>query len=487
MRARPTVVCLCLFFALLALLSLPGPAAASSRQQTIFDATSYLLGDVTDAQRRNRIRELDSMGVDTLRVLLVWRNLVPRPGAARPPAGFSAADPGDYPRRLWVGIDDLIRAADARGLRVLLSVGSPIPDWASASGRSSVKQPEPAEYRRLITAIGRRYGGSFRPGGSGCVLSICPPGVPKPQALPRVRFWSAWNEPNQDIFLQPQYKRGRPYAGRLYRRLFLAAQDGLDSSGHRRDPLLIAETAPSGGRSSTDPVDVLRGVLCLDSRFHRRGGCAPLSARGWAHHPYSPGVAPFAASSNPGLVNMATLGRLKRALARAARAGATRRRLPVYITEYGVQSVPDRRFGVGLKRQAEYLAISEHIAWRDGAVRSYGQYLMADDPPSYEFPFTTGLRLHSGRRKPAYRAFPLTLAVQRRGRRVVVWGHLRPGSGRRGVEVRVRGGGRGGRLRRVRTNSRGYFSFRSPFRAGRRWRAVSEGRAGPWVRAYRYR
>jgi len=487
MRIRRTVLRLCLASTLLALPAVPEPSAASSRQETIFDATSYLLGDVTDAQRRNRIHELASMGVDTLRVLLVWRNLVPSPGASGRPAGFSAADPGDYPRNLWVGIDDLIREADARGLRVLLSVGSPIPDWASAGGKSSVKQPEPAEYRRLMTAIGRRYGGSFRPGGGGCVLSICPPGTEPPPPLPRVRYWSAWNEPNQDIFLQPQYRSGRPYAGRLYRRLFLAAQAGLDRSGHDRDPLLIAETAPSGGRRSTDPVDFLRGVFCLDSGFHRSRRCAPLNARGWAHHPYSPGVAPFHVSSNPGLVNMATLGRLERALARAARAGATRRRLPVYITEYGVQSVPDRRFGVSLRRQAEYLAISEHIAWRDRAVGSYGQYLMADDPPSYEFPFTTGLRLHSGRRKPAYRAFPLILAVQRRGRRVLVWGHLRPGVGSRRVEIRVRGGGRSGLLRTVTTSGRGYFSFRSAFRAGRRWRAVSSGQSGPWIRAYRYR
>jgi hypothetical protein len=469
------------------LLATPGGAAASPRQETIFDATSYLIGDVTDAQRRTRIRELDRMGVDTLRVVLLWKNLVPQPGARERPAGFNPADPRDYPDRLWAGWDDLIRAADARGLRVLMTLGPPFPRWASAGGRSTIRNPRPAEYRRLVTAVGHRYGGSFRPGRGSCGLPVCPPLSTQPPPLPRVRFWSAWNEPNQDIFLQPQYRQGRPYAGRLYRRLFLAAQAGLDRSGHGRDPLLIAETAPSGGRSSTDPVAFLRGVLCLDSGFRRRRGCEPLDARGWAHHPYSPGLAPFEASTNPGLVNMATLGRLKRALARAARAGATRRRLPIYITEFGVQSVPDRRFGVSLRRQAEYLGIAEHMAWRDRSVRSYGQYLMADDPPSYVFRFTTGLRLHSGRKKPAYRAFPLTLAVRRRGRRVVIWGHLRPGEGRRRVEVRVRDGRRDRRLRVVSTNRRGYFTLRSPYRSGRRWRAVYDGRGGPLIRAYRFR
>ena len=480
-----------LALALLAAMLLPSSAAASSRQRTVFDATAYLIGDVTSAQRRNRLDELDRMGVDTLRVLLRWHNLVPSPDQPKPPARFNASDPHDYPRGLWDGIDEMVSGAEARGIRVLLTIGAPVPQWATVSGQSTVKNPLPQEYMQLMTAVGRRYGGSFRPGGSGlgCVLSVCPPvGQPQPP-LPKVTSFAVWSEPNQDLFLQPQYRGGRPYAGRLYRRLFLAAQQGLARSGHDKDLLLIGETAPSGGRSSTDPIDFLRGVLCLSPAFRPRGKCARIRADGWAHHPYSPGVAPFETSSNRGLINMATLGRLGAALRKAARAGRTKGRLPIYITEFGVQSVPDHQFGVSLKRQAEYLGISEFMAWRRKDVRSYGQYLMADDPPSFEFSFTTGLKLHSGRKKPAYKAFPLTLAVRRRGHRVLVWGHLRPGNGRRQVEVRVGGRGRDGRLRRLRTNARGYFSFGSAFRAGRRWRAVAstDGRRlkGPWVRAYR--
>jgi hypothetical protein len=491
MRLNAKVAAGCAAFALAASLgAAPGEAGAAARQQTIFDATAYLLGDVSNAQRRQRLNELDRLGVDTVRLVLHWRNLVPRPGRARRPAGFDPTDPRDYPRRLWAGIDDTVKGAASRNMRVLMTVSSPIPKWASASGRSTLREPVPAELRRLYAAIGARYSGRFRPGGDGggCGLPICPPGPGDPPPLPRVNFWSVWNEPNQDIFLRPQRKRGKPYAGRLYRRLFLAAQAGLREAGHGRDALLIAETAPSGGRSSTDPIDFLRSVLCLSPAFRRAGRCSPIRATGWAHHPYGPGLAPFQRPRNPGQVTLANLGRLHGALRRAARAGATARRLPVYITEYGVQSLPDREFGVGLRRQAEYLGIAEFLAWRDRRVRAHAQYLMVDDPPRYEFAFTTGLRLHSGRRKPAYRAFPLTLAVRRRGSRVRIWGHLRPGTGRRRVEIRVRGGGSAARrLRVVRTNRHGYFGFTSPFRRGRQWRALGPGGlAGPWIRAYRF-
>jgi uncharacterized protein YndB with AHSA1/START domain len=154
--------------------------------------------------------------------------------------------------------------------------------------------------------------------------------------------------------------------------------------------------------------------------------------------------------------------------------------------------VPDREFGVGLARQAEYLGISEYLAYRNRSVRSYSQYLMEDDPASFEFSFTTGLRRHSGRRKPSYRAFRLALAVRRVGRRrVLIWGHYRPG-GRRRVTIFVRRRGGGARkLRSVRTSGRGYFSLRSSFRSGRRWQAVAQTPGsdfrGTYVRAYRFR
>jgi hypothetical protein len=460
------------------LIAVPGAAGASQSQQTIFDATAALLGG-GERERRQGLNELDALGVDTIRIVFGWRSAAPAPGRARRPPAFDPANPGDYPRRAFSSLDAAIRGAAVRGMRVLLTPSGPIPDWASRSSRSRLAEPMPAELRRFVAALGRRYGGGFRPGVGA-------------EELPRVRHWSVWSEPNQDIFLRPQFRRGRPYSPRLYRRLFLAAQAGLRASGHGRDVLLVGETAPSGGRTGVDPIPFLRGMLCLDRSFDRRPGCRAIAASGYAHHPYSLGLAPHERSPNRGLVNLATIDRLTRALRRAAAAGATRRRLGLYMTEYGIQTRPDRRFGVSFGRQVVHLAISEFLAWREPAIRSYGQYLLRDDPPHYEFSFTTGLRRTSGRPKPSLRSFPMTLLVRRRGaRRVVVWGHVRPDGGRR-VEISYRDrGGRARLLRAVRTNRRGYFRFAARFRVGRRWAAecrLPGGRslAGPFLRAVRF-
>jgi hypothetical protein len=465
--------------AVAALLAMPAGAGASSAQQTIFDATAALLG-AEDRERKRRLDELDALGVDTIRIVLQWRSVAPSPGRAREPAGFNPADPRDYPPGAFHSLDAAIRGAAARRMRVLLTPTGPIPDWASRSGHSRLTEPLPSELRRFAAALGHRYGGEFRPGVGA-------------EELPRVRHWAVWSEPNQDIFLRPQFRRGRPYSPRLYRRLFLAAQAGLGASGHRGDVLLVGETAPSGGRTGIDPIPFLRGMLCLDRSFDRRPGCPAIAASGYAHHPYSLGLPPHRRSANPGLINLATIDRMIRALRRAAAAGATHRRLGLYLTEYGIQTRPDRRFGVSFARQVAYLAISEFLAWREPAIRSYAQYLLRDDPPHYEFSFTTGLRRSSGRPKPSLRSFPMTLLVRRRGaRRVVLWGHVRPEGGPRRVEVSYRDrDGKARVLRAVRTNRRGYFRFAARFRVGRRWAAecrLPGGRrlAGPYLRAVRF-
>ena len=326
-------------------------------------------------------------------------------------------------------------------MNVLLTPSAPIPDWASSSGSSRLANPEPIEFFRFVRALAARYDGIPPiPGDLSCIPD--PPRPCEPESdreLPRVRFWSVWNEPNQDLFLRPQRRDGRPYSPRLYRRLFLAAQQALRDSGHGNDRLLIGETAPSGGRGGVDPIDFMRGVLCLDRRFKPKRDCPKLEAGGWAHHPYSLGLAPYERSPNPDLINLARIDRLTGALERAYRAGALTRHLDVYMTEYGIQTRPDREFGVSLRRQVAELAISEFLAWRDRQVRSYAQYLLFDDPPEFEFSFTTGLRRNNGRAKPAYRAFPLTLLVRRRGSRgVAIWGHVRPADERVRVTVSYR-------------------------------------------------
>lgn len=470
------------------LMAAAAPSAWAGRgQETIFDATNDLLLAESEQARQGILDELQDLGVDIVRIVVPWRAIVPAPDAAEVPPGFDPADPADYSGGELNSIDQSVRGATARGMRVLLTPSAPIPDWASLSGASALADPMPSAFEQLLVGLGRRYGGSF---GSECSLPpdlLCLPGQRGP--LPRVGFWSVWNEPNLDLFLRPQYRRGKPVAGNIYRRLFLAAQAGLRRSGHGADPVLIGETSPSSGERSTAPLDFLAQALCLTSRSRLRAGCRPLSAAGWAHHPYDPFGSPIQ-SSAPWLLGIPALKRLTGALGRAAAGGATIGRLPVYVTEYGVESIPDPR-GVSLARQAEYLGLGEYLLWLDPAVRSYGQYLLHDDRVSNRFSFQSGLRTEAGATKPSYDSFRVTLVVRRRGSRLILWGHLRPGSGSREVVVEARSRRGLRELARVYTDEDGYFTLRAPAGNDDRWRASAAlpggpVLSGPLVRSFRF-
>lgn len=472
----------------------PAAASASRAEPTIFDAGTSLLTEGADA-RADDLRELHAMGVDTVRVVMPWRSLAPSPGSSTRPSSFDPADPADYPQSQWQSLDQVVRGASALGMGVLLTPSSAIPDWASSSGASELSDPLPREYRAFVAATGRRYGGSFS-GDAGRPLD-CPPLVcpapSRPAPLPRVGRWALWNEPNLDVFLQPQFRDGRPYSPTLYRRLYLAGREGLAASGHGTDQVLVGETATSGGRTSVNPLDFVRGMLCMDPRFGPAGPCEPLQASGFAHHPYGYSFPPHLKPPNPSLIDVAELGRLTALLRRAYEVGATSTQLGVWVTEFGVLSVP-RDFGVSPVRQVTYLAAAEYLAWREPLVRAWGQYLLRDDSPLYDVIFTTGLRYADNSAKPFRRAFPMTLLVRRIDRSSVrIWGHVRPEDGPSEVEVRVRrkGGGPSSLLRTVRTGRNGYFQLRSRYEPDLRWRAaatLADGRhiQGPFVPSLRF-
>src|SRR4051794_4442652 len=173
--------------ALLALL-LSCSARASTSQETIFDG-GFHLTEGTAKERDARLAELRRLGADTVRVELHWRELAPAPERSAKPPGFDAADPRAYDRGTWAPFDQVVRGAADRGMGVLITLAGPVPDWASQSGHSDLADPKPGAFEDFVTAVGRRYSGAFMPA----------VGLP----LPRVGYWSVWNEPNLEEFLQP--------------------------------------------------------------------------------------------------------------------------------------------------------------------------------------------------------------------------------------------------------------------------------------------
>lgn len=469
-------------------LTVPARASAAADQFTVLDPTPQLLNGVTAGRRADILDRLQALGVDAMRVQVQWRFLAPNPNSSRKPSGFDGGDPGDYPERAFEVLDSIVRGAKQRGVEPLLTPTGPIPLWASRSRRGELYDPDPGEFEDFVRGLGRRYDGTCSP------PACAAPGEP----LPRVERWAVYNEPNLKTFLRPQRNSdGRTVSGHIYRRLFLAAQRGLRDSGHGEDMLLIGETAPSRGSTSTPPLKFLRQVFCLSRKYRPVRDCDPIDADGWSHHPYNPHIPPWQKPkrTNRSIISVGSIDKLVRALRRVYRAGATERRLPIAVTEYGIESYPQGGFGVSLQRQAEWLGVAEYLLYRNRWVSAFAQYLLDDDgDPRRELSFQTGLRFANGFPKPSYDAFSLTLVARRtKGAGVRIWGHVRPGEGPYDVQVSYRQGdsGPGRELTSVRTDANGYFRFSTAFRRNREWQAtcrLPNGALlqGPFIRSYRF-
>jgi Cellulase (glycosyl hydrolase family 5) len=475
--ARPEVAdvmplrTLVLLTALAAALALQAGAAARSSQFTIFEAPRELLSD-DDALRAQTFDEIQGFGVGWVRIVLYWQSVAPDPSSASVPA-FDERDPNAYPG--FGRYDRAISEARARGLHVLLTVSGPVPKWATRDRKDNVTRPSPTRFERFMTAVGRRY-------------------------RDQISSWAIWNEPNHPDFLQPQYAAGKkPVSPGIYRQLVQAADRGLKASGNGSDSEWIGETAPRGTGKVVAPLTFLRGALCLDASYHKRASCGRLPGDGWAHHAYTPASGPFFVPPSRNDVTIGVLDRLNSALSKAGRAGAIRRDMPIYLTEFGIQSFPDRIAGVSQQQQAEYRSISERIAYRNGRVRGFSQYLMRDDLPhpgsvvERYSGFESGLRTSDGKPKLSFEGFRLPLVATRGARSTSLWGLVRPATGRAKVTMEYRNAGSSTwrRLKSDTTNADGYWSTTTGVRSGRayrvRWTAPNGGSAftGPPTRAYR--
>lgn len=455
-----------------ALAALSASAHARTNQIAIFQDDAQLLTLGLDV-RDQRLDEIAALGAEVVKLYIPWSRVAPG-GATRPP-GFDGASPASYAEAAWEPYDGLVRAATARGLRVLVAPTTPAPGWATQrrEGDSGVYKPSAKEFGRFFQAAGIRYGGAY------------PAGSPDP--LPRVSFWSIGNEPNHPNWLQPlgSARGRRAVAPHLYRELVREAVTGLRASGHARDRVLFGELLPVGhrhygARKNVRPVEFLREMFCLDRRLRPyraraagRRGCRRFrriaGVSGLAFHPYTRAGGPRVREPNRDDATIRSISRLTKVLdAATARRRLAGRRLPVYNTEFGYQSDPPDIFMTPIRRVPAYLNEAEWMSWGNPRVASWSQYLMVDDIIEQDAGglaryrrFQTGLRFEDGRPKPGvYNAYRLPIFVRLRGSRTVeVWGAARsvPGNVVQ-VEQRIgRGGYRDVSGGAVRTSSRGYF------------------------------
>jgi hypothetical protein len=458
-------------FALLMGLAGAGQALASHSQTTFFEGSTDLL----EAKSRPKaISQLQSLGVKALRIELDWADVAPAPSSATKPS-FEATNPAYY---AWGEYDALIAEAQRLHWSVLLTITSPVPRWATSNKVAPyITRPDDKDFKEFMTAVGQHYGPQSRFGST-------------------VSLFSIWNEPNHPAFLLPQWNsNGTPASPRIYRGLYQAANEGLQAAGSSHPRVLFGETAPSGYDSvksllrsekskallhDVAPLEFLREALCLNAHYKKAGSCGELQMSGYAHHAYTKAVSPYYVDPSKDDVEIGTLSRLSNALNLAARAHAIPGGLPIYLTEFGVQSKPNKYLGVSPAQQAEYDAIAEHIAWSNSRVAAFSQYLLKDDPlggaPGASVHggstgFQTGLEYLSGARKPLYFGWPVPLTVTKHGHGVSLWGLVRPATGVTKVTVLVeaRGAKKYRTLKTVTTGSTGYWSLSSST-PGQYWR-----------------
>ena len=464
-----------LLIPLLALLTavLLAPAAqASSKQVMTFEAPGELLND---SAREAALDEIQGFGVSQVRALVYWRRFSARVKFKSKPT-FDTADPNAYPAGTWDVLDRLVDSIQRRKMTVQLTLTGPVPKWATKRKKGKVNDPSPELFGRWVRAVATRYGD-------------------------RVNLWSIWNEPNHPDFLGPQYtgkgSARRPHSPRVYRKLYVAGENAIHGvRGGANDKVLFGETAPIGNVNVVSPLAFLRGALCLSKDYKKSSGCKKLRIDGYAHHAYTRKGSPTFVSTDRDEVSIGTLSRLTSALDKAAKAGAIASGRGIYLTEFGIQSTPDP-FAVSLARQAEYIAISERIAYANPRVKAFSQYLLRDDLPrtgkgiSKEERyggFETGLRTSRGKKKPAYNGFILPLAVKRYGSKDVLWGRVRPATGATEVTIEHKiGNGKWKRLTALQTS--GVYGFGTAHRAKHRYRAKwtrPDGVTitGPPIRAY---
>ncbi len=457
------------------------PALASHGQTTYFEAGDLLLNP---GSRASTFRQLEHLGVKALRVELYWYDVAPNPTSASTPS-VDLTSPASYN---WSLYDPVLAEAQRLHWPVLLTVTSPVPRWATSNHKAPyVTRPDDKDFQEFMTALARHYGSS------------------------EVSTYAIWNEPNHPAFLQPQFSSsGAPTSPRIYRGLYQAAYAGLQAAGLQHPSILFGETAPTGYDRIANvrregvlhdvaPLAFMRDALCLNAHYVKSPSCGPLQMSGYAQHAYTIASGPFFSWPEADSITIASLGRLSRALDLAARRHAIPAHLPIYLTEFGVQSKPNKYEGVSVAQQAEYQAISERIAYANPRVAAFSQYLLKDDPVGGRpgssvhggrVGFQTGLEYVSGAHKPLYNGWPVPLTVSPHGGGVALWGLVRPAAGatRVTVFVKMRHAKRYRKLATVNTNSGGYWTLVSSV-VGELWRVswVSPGGVkyeGPPIRRY---
>ncbi|HEY6780187.1 MAG TPA: hypothetical protein VI111_04490 [Thermoleophilaceae bacterium] len=427
------------------------PPAAPGRHVEVVVQDDAQLREAPPERIRQATEQLAALGVDRIRFTGAWVGLAPAPDSPVKPV-FDESDPASYSAAGWAKLDTAVRETVRAGMQPMIDVSFWAPRWAvqrpSREPGQGRWRPSPGDFGRFAAALATRYSGRYVDPASG-------------RALPAVRLWTTWNEPNHPAFLLPQWERrdGRwlPASPHWYRAMHEAADAAIVAADPRNRVLIgglssIGYDKP-GVAARMTPLRFVRELACVDARLRpltrpECRGYEPLRADGFAIHPYGFSLPPDGAPALPGNLTMGRLPRLAALLDALYRRGRLAQPLPLYVTELGWESnPPDPYRGVPLETQARYLSQSMDIAWHEPDLRMTAWYLLRDIPPDSAVPpdsrpywrtFQTGLEFADGTPKPALQALAMPLSIERDaagGYRA--WGRVAAGTGARRVSFEL--------------------------------------------------
>lgn len=367
---------------LVALLALASAAIAQTASPSpsmlkgIYDEANTLTGNPD-----RTFRTLGQLRTKAIRLNLHWGG---RYGVAGSDRTVRGSDPNDGQYR-WALYDRALLYAAQYKIKVVLSIVG-TPRWANG-GRGPNVAPLPAymkDLRDFATAASQRYSGTYKRPRDG-------------RFLPKVEHWLAWNEPNNPVWLTPQYRGRTMVSAQNYAKMCNAIVQGIKSTRYRGQKVACGVTAPRGNnnprssRPSVSPLAFLRAM----KRYRAAGFDA------YAHHPYyqfrneSPATRPRSSNS----VTLGNINTLVREINRLYG-----RKVRLWITEYGYQTRPERFFGVTYAQQAAYLRQAYRIAKRHPRIDMLLWFMLRDDT-NLSLGWQSGFMTARGAKKPSFNVF----------------------------------------------------------------------------------
>ena len=324
------------------------------------------------AETLDRAREANAT---VIRTIVSWQ-------IAAPERPANPVDPFDPVYRLE-DVDDLARNAQQRGTELLITIWG-TPEWANGGEGPNRPPADHVDLQAFSQALADRYSGRHA-------------------GYPAVRLFTAWNEPNLEQFLAPQFdEEGGSVGPALYAPIARAIHDGV-KAGNPDALVAVGETSPRGrDLPSTGNVQDSHSPARFARLLAEQKPAIPFDA--WAQHPYPPRstVAPADSVRWPrvGLANLEHFGD-------SLDLWFDRDEVPIWITEYGHETLPLEPLGVSPKLQATYAEEALAMAAESPRVRVFLWFILRDTPGT---PWQSGLLDENGSPKPAFAVFAAAAA-----------------------------------------------------------------------------